>query len=154
MSFNLVLGLCLCTCNEVFWIGAVDVASDVMQGDATVVTIDISGFRVVSKRESALMKCGWNKTWKTNQEHLVHTIKTVKCKLLCISRPIKALTGTWWTWGEMVCVGGLDEVVRIGEADMLCSWAWMAIGWTFCGEVERLGIGWGELCWVTAARTN
>ncbi len=35
-----------------------DVASDVMQGDATVVTIDISGFRVVSKRESALMKCG------------------------------------------------------------------------------------------------
>lgn len=39
-----------------------DVASDVMQGDVTVVTIDTSGFRVVSKRESALMNCGWNKT--------------------------------------------------------------------------------------------
>ncbi len=61
-----------------------DVASDVMQDDMTVVTIDTSGFRVVSKRESALMNCGCNKTCKTHEECLVHTIKTVKCKLLCM----------------------------------------------------------------------
>lgn len=79
------VGLCLCTCSEVFWTGAVDVASDVMQGDATVVTMVTSGFRVVSKRESALMNCGCNKTCQTHEERSAHTIKdclAVKCKLL------------------------------------------------------------------------
>lgn len=40
---------------EVLCTGAVDVARDVMHGDATVVTMATSGFRVVRRRDSALM---------------------------------------------------------------------------------------------------
>lgn len=61
------------TCSEVLCTGAVDVARDVMHGDATVVTMDTSGFRVVSRRDSALMNWGCSKTCIT------HTHTHTKC---------------------------------------------------------------------------
>lgn len=73
-----------CTCSWVFCIDEVDVASDVMQGDATVVTMVTSGFRVVSSTDSALMNWGCSKTCKTR------TKTRQRKKFVRLSRSISA----------------------------------------------------------------
>lgn len=117
--------------------GLVVVARDV--GEATVVTMQDSGFRVVSKTDSALMNWGCRSTWKPTRHDKNKQI--LAKRNWCLLRTTR-LTGTCCTWGAMAWVGGLAEAANRGEAVVSpWSWVWMVIGWTAGGEDDRAGAG-------------